>query len=163
MLYQTLPPLMKELGRETSILLHKLYKYCTLQIVKCSPLKIFVKLNIRNISCNGPVPILVAKVWRQNLDCAKNLQAKYFFGKNILIYSTSFQFCNYCNQCHIDQHSAPQMQLHAADIQQPHVFQVAQVKEIEADGCSAKKYSNNNIISQLYMTANLCTKFFLHK
>ena len=33
-----------------------------------------------------PIPILVAKVWRWNLGYAKNLQAKYFTGKNIPIY-----------------------------------------------------------------------------
>ena len=32
------------------------------------------------------LPILVAKVWRRNLDYTKNLQVKYFTGENILIY-----------------------------------------------------------------------------
>ena len=43
-------------------------------------------LNTRNILCNvrRPIPILVAKVQRRNLDYAKNLaiQAKYFTGEN---------------------------------------------------------------------------------
>ena len=45
-------------------------------------------LNTRNILCNvrQPILILVAKVWRRNLDYAKNLQAKYFTGENIPIY-----------------------------------------------------------------------------
>ena len=45
-------------------------------------------LNMRNILCNirRPIPILVAKIWRRNLDYAKNLQAKYFTGENIPIY-----------------------------------------------------------------------------
>ena len=36
------------------------------------------------------MPILVAKVWRQNLDYmyAKNLQAKYFISQNIPIYGS---------------------------------------------------------------------------
>ena len=42
---------------------------------------------LRNV--RQPIPILVTEVWRQNLDYAKNLQAKYFIGKNIPIYSTS--------------------------------------------------------------------------
>ena len=48
------------------------------------------KLNTRNILCNvcQPIPILVAEVWQRNLDYAKNLQAKYFTGENILIYGT---------------------------------------------------------------------------
>ena len=32
--------------------------------------------------------ILVAEVWRRNLDYTKNLQAKYFTGKNIPIYGS---------------------------------------------------------------------------
>ena len=46
------------------------------------------KLNTRNILSTvcRPTPILVAKVWRRKLDYVKNLQAKYFTGKNILIY-----------------------------------------------------------------------------
>ena len=50
------------------------------------------KLNTRNILCNvcRPVPILVAKVWRRKLGYAKNLQAKYFTRKNILIYGMYF-------------------------------------------------------------------------
>ena len=55
-------------------------------------LKIFIndlfrrKLNTRNIlrSVRWPIPILVAKVWRQNLD---------FTGKNIPIYGTWQDFC----------------------------------------------------------------------
>ena len=40
--------------------------------------------------CNvhRPIPILVTKVWRRNLDHVKILQAKYFIGENIPIYST---------------------------------------------------------------------------
>ena len=58
---------------------------CEIFVVK----KIFVddlfgrKLNTRNILRNL---ILVAKVWRRNLDYAKKLQAKYFTGENIPIY-----------------------------------------------------------------------------
>ena len=46
------------------------------------------KLNTQNILCNvcRPIPVLVAEVWRRNLDYAKNLQAKYFTGENIPIY-----------------------------------------------------------------------------
>ena len=46
---------------------------------------------MRNILCNvrQPIPILVTKVLRRNLDYAKNLQVKYFTGKNIPIYSKS--------------------------------------------------------------------------
>ena len=45
---------------------------------------------MRNILCNvrRPIPILIAKVWRRNLDYTKNLQAKYFTHENILIYGT---------------------------------------------------------------------------
>ena len=52
------------------------------------------KLNTRNILCNvhRSMPILVAKDWQRNLDYAKNLQAKYFTGKNIPIYD-SFSVC----------------------------------------------------------------------
>ena len=41
-----------------------------------------------NILCNicRPIPILVDKVWRRNLDYVKNFQARYFTAKNILIY-----------------------------------------------------------------------------
>ena len=44
---------------------------------------------MQNILCNVPqsIPILVAKVLRQNLDYTKNLQVKYFTGENIQIYS----------------------------------------------------------------------------
>ena len=48
---------------------------------------------MQNILCNvrRPIPpILIAKVWRRNLDCVKNLQVKYFASKNILIYGTSW-------------------------------------------------------------------------
>ena len=44
---------------------------------------------MRNILCNilyQPIPILVAEVWRRNLEYVKILQAKYFTGKNIPIY-----------------------------------------------------------------------------
>ena len=46
------------------------------------------KLNTQNTLCNvrRPIQILVAKVWQQNLDYVKNLQAKYFTSENILIY-----------------------------------------------------------------------------
>ena len=46
------------------------------------------KLNAQNILHNvhWPIPILVAKVWQRNLDYTKNLQAKYFTGKNIPVY-----------------------------------------------------------------------------
>ena len=46
------------------------------------------KLNMQNILCNvrQPIPILVAKVRRRNLDYTKNLQVKYFTGENIPIY-----------------------------------------------------------------------------
>ena len=62
--------------------------------MKFSSVKIFrhdlfrQKLMTPNILCNvcQPIPILVAKVWRQNLDYVKNLQVKYFTGENILIY-----------------------------------------------------------------------------
>ena len=48
------------------------------------------KLNTQNILHNvcQPIPILVAKVWQQTLDYAKNLQVKYFTGENIPIYGT---------------------------------------------------------------------------
>ena len=39
--------------------------------------------------------ILVAKVWRQKLDYAKNLQAKYFTGENIPIYGIIIKQCNF--------------------------------------------------------------------
>ena len=43
-----------------------------------------------------PIPILVAKVWRRNLDCMKNLQAEYFSGENIPIYSIwTYSMCIY--------------------------------------------------------------------
>ena len=35
-----------------------------------------------------PIPILVTKVWRRNLDYTKNLQANYFTSENIPIYGT---------------------------------------------------------------------------
>ena len=46
------------------------------------------KLNTQNILRNihRPIPILIAKVWRLELDYMKNLQAKYFIGENIPIY-----------------------------------------------------------------------------
>ena len=46
------------------------------------------------ILCNAhrPIPVLVAKVWQRKLDHAKNLQAKYFTGENILIYGISNDF-----------------------------------------------------------------------
>ena len=73
--------------------------YCTLDIMHTVDHEIFAakisfvndlfqwKLNTRNILCNvrQPIPILVTKVWQQNLDYAKNLQAKYFTGENIPI------------------------------------------------------------------------------
>ena len=48
------------------------------------------KLNMQNILCDvrQPIPILITKVWRQNLDYAKNLQAKYFTSENIPIYGS---------------------------------------------------------------------------
>ena len=33
-------------------------------------------------------PISMTKVWRQNLNYAKNLQAKYFTGENIPLYGS---------------------------------------------------------------------------
>ena len=55
-----------------------------------------IKINI-NILCSihRPIPIWVIKVWRRNLNYAKNLQAKYFTGENIPIYST----CSYHFEC----------------------------------------------------------------
>ena len=40
---------------------------------------------------------MVAKVWRQKLDYVKNLQAKYFTGKNILIYGSRHFGTNFVN------------------------------------------------------------------
>ena len=62
---------------------------------KILPLKLFrrqsfpTKIKHAKYLCNvhQPIPILVAKVWRRNLAYAKNLQAKYFIGENIPIYS----------------------------------------------------------------------------
>ena len=36
---------------------------------------------------------MVAEVWQQNLDYTKNLQAKYFTGKNIPIYGITPHAC----------------------------------------------------------------------
>ena len=35
--------------------------------------------------------ILVTKVWRQNLDYAKNLQVEYLTGENIPVYGIAFK------------------------------------------------------------------------
>ena len=52
--------------------------------------EIFI-VKIFSCSVRRPIPILVAKDWRQKLDYAKkfNLQVKYFTGENILIYGSS--------------------------------------------------------------------------
>ena len=57
------------------------------------------------IACR-PIPILVAKVWRINLDYVKNFQAKYFTGENIPIYGMctcmymhSVYMCLVCDGC----------------------------------------------------------------
>ena len=49
------------------------------------------KLNMQNILRNirRPIPTLVAKVRLRNLDYMKNLQVKYFTGKNIPIYGNT--------------------------------------------------------------------------
>ena len=44
------------------------------------------------------MPILVAKVWRRNLDYAKNLQAKCFTGENIPIYGIPYTCDDICRK-----------------------------------------------------------------
>ena len=58
--------------------------------VKFSSMTFTTKIKHAKYLCNirRPIPILVAKVRRRNLDYAKNLLAKYFNGENILIYGT---------------------------------------------------------------------------
>ena len=54
---------------------------------------------MRNILCNVRrlIPILVTKVWRQNLDYVKNLQVKYFTGENIRIYDNNMYPWSSCS------------------------------------------------------------------
>ena len=77
--------------------------------MKFSSLKIFrqrpfpAKIKHMKYSCNvcRPIPILVAKVWQQNLDYAKHLQVKYFTDQNILIYGTLSLYQNMLVLLHV--------------------------------------------------------------
>ena len=64
-------------------------KFSLLKNVRRQPFLTKIKHAKHLCNIRRPMPILVTQVWQRNLDYAKNLQAKYFTSKNIMIYGTS--------------------------------------------------------------------------